>query len=322
MKIIIPDDYQNVLHQLECRHLLKDHDLSNLHSYYKNTEELAAQCWEADVLVLIRERTKITESLLSKLPNLKLISQTGKISRHIDLDACTKHKVAVIEGTGSPIAPAELCWALIMNAWRQIPQAMDGMKKGQWQTNIGRTLYGQNIGIWGYGKIGRKIAAYARAFEMNVIIWGSITSRNKAIEDGFTAASSKEEFFTQSDIVTLHLRLTDSTDGIVLKKDLDLMKPDSLLVNTSRAELIEKGALWSAISSGKPGFLALDVYENEPVYDVNFPYLLLPNAICTPHLGYAEKKSLELYFSQAFQNVLDFVQGNNVHILNPGSIQR
>jgi len=322
MKIIIPDDYQNVLHQLECRHLLKDHDLSNLHSYYKNTEELAAQCWEADVLVLIRERTKITESLLSKLPNLKLISQTGKISRHIDLDACTKHKVAVIEGTGSPIAPAELCWALIMNAWRQIPQAMDGMKKGQWQTNIGRTLYGQNIGIWGYGKIGRKIAAYARAFEMNVIIWGSITSRNKAIEDGFTAASSKEEFFTQSDIVTLHLRLTDSTNGIVLKKDLDLMKSDSLLVNTSRAELIEKGALWSAISSGKPGFLALDVYENEPVYDVNFPYLLLPNAICTPHLGYAEKKSLELYFSQAFQNVLDFVQGNNVHILNPGSIQR
>jgi D-3-phosphoglycerate dehydrogenase len=322
MKIIIPDDYQNVLHQLECRHLLKDHDLSNLHSYYKNTEELAAQCWEADVLVLIRERTKITESLLSKLPNLKLISQTGKISRHIDLDACTKHKVAVIEGTGSPIAPAELCWALIMNAWRQIPQAMDGMKKGQWQTNIGRTLYGQNIGIWGYGKIGRKIAAYARAFEMNVIIWGSNTSRNKAIEDGFTAASSKEEFFTQSDIVTLHLRLTDSTDGIVLKKDLDLMKPDSLLVNTSRAELIEKGALWSAISSGKPGFLALDVYENEPVFDVKFPYLLLPNAICTPHLGYAEKKSLELYFSQAFQNVLDFVQGNNVHILNPGSIQR
>ena len=322
MKIIIPDDYQNVLHQLECRHLLKDHDLSNLHSYYKNTEELAAQCWEADVLVLIRERTKITESLLSKLPNLKLISQTGKISRHIDLDACTKHKVAVIEGTGSPIAPAELCWALIMNAWRQIPQAMDGMKKGQWQTNIGRTLYGQNIGIWGYGKIGRKIAAYARAFEMNVIIWGSITSRNKAIEDGFTAASSKEEFFTQSDIVTLHLRLTDSTDGIVLKKDLDLMKSDSLLVNTSRAELIEKGALWSAISSGKPGFLALDVYENEPVFDVKFPYLLLPNAICTPHLGYAEKKSLELYFSQAFQNVLDFVQGNNVHILNPGAIQR
>jgi D-3-phosphoglycerate dehydrogenase len=322
MKIIIPDDYQNVLHQLECRHLLKDHDLSNLHSYYKNTEELAAQCWEADVLVLIRERTKITESLLSKLPNLKLISQTGKISRHIDLDACTKHKVAVIEGTGSPIAPAELCWALIMNAWRQIPQAMDGMKKGQWQTNIGLTLYGQNIGIWGYGKIGRKIAAYARAFEMNVIIWGSNTSRNKAIEDGFTAASSKEEFFTQSDIVTLHLRLTDSTDGIVLKKDLDLMKSDSLLVNTSRAELIEKGALWSAISSGKPGFLALDVYENEPVFDVKFPYLLLPNAICTPHLGYAEKKSLELYFSQAFQNVLDFVQGNNVHILNPGSIQR
>jgi D-3-phosphoglycerate dehydrogenase len=322
MKIIIPDDYQNVLHQLECRHLLKDHDLSNLHSYYKNTEELAAQCWEADVLVLIRERTKITESLLSKLPNLKLISQTGKISRHIDLDACTKHKVAVIEGTGSPIAPAELCWALIMNAWRQIPQAMDGMKKGQWQTNIGRTLYGQNIGIWGYGKIGRKIAAYARAFEMNVIIWGSITSRNKAIEDGFTAASSKEEFFTQSDIVTLHLRLTDSTDGIVLKKDLDLMKSDSLLVNTSRAELIEKGALWSAISSGKPGFLALDVYENEPVFDVKFPYLLLPNAICTPHLGYAEKKSFELYFSQAFQNVLDFVQGNNVHILNPGAIQR
>jgi len=152
---------------------------------------------------------------------------------------------------------------------------------------------------------------------MNVIVWGSNTSRNKAIEDGFTAASSKEEFFTQSDIVTLHLRLTDSTEGIVLKKDLDLMKPDSLLVNTSRAELIEKGALWPAIQSGKPGFLALDVYENEPVYDINFPYLLLPNVICTPHLGYAEKKSFELYFSKAFENVHAFASGFPTNILNP-----
>ncbi len=317
MKIIIPDDYQNVLHQLECRKILKDHDLSNIISHYSNSSDLAEQCAEAEVLVLIRERTKIAESLLSKLPNLKLISQTGKISRHIDLQACTKYKVAVVEGKGSPTAPAELCWALIMNAWRQIPQAMQGMNKGLWQTNLGRTLYGQTLGIWGYGKIGKKIAAYARAFDMNVIVWGSLESRNSAIQDGFTAAASKEEFFAQSDILSLHLRLTESTEGIVHRRDLDLMKPDSLLVNTSRAELIEKGALLAAIQSGRPGSVALDVYENEPIYDLDFPLLHFPNVLCTPHLGYAEKKSFELYFSQAFENVLEFINGNNSNILNP-----
>ena len=316
MKIAILDDYQNAVPQLKCFDLVKDYDVKILNRSYTNAADLASEIKDAQILVLIRERTKIDDELLSLLPNLKLISQTGKISNHLDLAACTKHRVAVSEGIGSPIAPAELTWTLIMNATRKIPQAIEAMKKGEWQTNIGSTIHGKMIGIWGYGKIGQMIAQYAKVFGAKVQIWGSENSRQKAIEDGFSSANSKEDFFSTSDIVTLHLRLNEQTKGIVKFEDLKLMQNDAIIVNTSRAELIEENALSKALSKKTPTYAALDVYNSEPIYDKNNEFLTNPNVICTPHLGYVEENSYELYFSKAFENVVNFIEGNPINIAN------
>lgn len=316
MKIIIPEDYQDAVRRLDCFKLLQGHEVVVYNHHIDTVEQAAEQLSDAEALVLIRERTEMNEALLSSLPNLKLISQTGKISNHLDLDACTRHGVAVAEGIGSPVAPAELTWALIMNAWRQLPQAIEGMKKGLWQTNIGRTLQGERIGIWGYGKIGRKIAAYAKAFDMQVMVWGSEASRRNAIADGHLAAATKEEFFSTADIVTLHLRLVANTTGIVTAADLALMKPTALIVNTSRAELIQEGALETALASGQPGMAAIDVYGHEPVYDKNHPLLSMSNVVCTPHLGYVEQKGYELYFSKAFENIVAYANGQPSNIAN------
>jgi D-3-phosphoglycerate dehydrogenase len=317
MKIIIPDDYQDAVRNLDCFSLLQGHEVTIYNNTPPSLEELANRFKDAEVIVLIRERTEITEALLARLSNLKLISQTGKISNHLDLAACTRHNIAVAEGIGSPVAPAELTWNLIMNAWRQVPQAIEGMKKGLWQTNIGRALYGQTMGIWGYGKIGQKVAGYAKAFGMNVLVWGSERSRENAVKNGFAAAQSKEDFFSNADIISLHLRLVPNTINSVTAADLSLMKPDALFVNTSRAELVEEGALMHALKAGRPGFAALDVYEQEPVFDKDYPLLAMANVTCTPHLGYVEKSGYELYFSKAFENVVAFAKGAPVNIANP-----
>ncbi|WP_242928686.1 D-2-hydroxyacid dehydrogenase family protein [Pontibacter vulgaris] len=317
MHIIIPDDYQDVVRTLDCFKLLAGHEVTVYNETVTETEELARRFATADVLVLTRERTAITEALLSKLPNLKLISQTGKIANHLDLDACTRHHVAVAEGVGSPVAPAELAWALIMNAARQLPQAIQAMKEGKWQVNIGSSIKGKLTGIWGYGKIGKRIAAYAKAFEADVIVWGSESSRKLAEADGFMVAASKQDFFSRADIVSLHLRLTETTKSIVKANDLALIKPEAILVNISRAELVEEGALEVALQNGRPGFAALDVYESEPIYDQNHPLLQMPNVICTPHLGYVEKNSYELYFRKAFENIISFAEGQPANIANP-----
>lgn len=321
MKIVIPDDYQNAVKTLDCYKLLEGHDVTIYNDTVKSEDKLVERFKDAEAIVLIRERTKITDELLQNLPRLKLISQIGKASKHIDIEACTKHKVAISEGVGSPIATSELAWALIMNAWRQLPQAIEEMKKGHWQTNIGKSLNGKTIGIWGYGRIGKRIASFAKAFGMEVLVWGSLDSRDNAVKDGFYAASTKEEFFSTVDILTLHLRLKDATKFIVKANDLALMKPDALLVNTSRAELIEPDALVNALKSGRPGFAALDVYENEPVMDVNHPLLRMSNVICTPHLGYVEKDGYEFYFSQAFENILAFANGEPTNIANPEALK-
>lgn len=315
--IAILDDYQNIIRELKCFNMIKDRNVVIFHETYKDPHVLAEKIKDADILVLTRERTEINEKLLSELPNLKLISQTGKISNHLNLSDCTKYKVAVAEGTGSPVAPAELTWALIMNTVRQIPQAMEAMRQGKWQANIGETINGKTIGIWGYGKIGKKIAQYARAFGANVLVWGSESSRDAAVNDGFEKAVSREYFFRNADIVTLHLRLNEATRGIVKEADLRLMKPTATLINTARAELLEKGALINALKAGTPGFAALDVYEEEPVYDKNYELLRMPNVICTPHLGYVEKNGYELYFGKAFENIVEFINGNPVNIANP-----
>jgi len=316
-KICIPDDYQNVVQTLDCFKLLDGYQVMILNDTEKDIDKLADRLKDAEVLVLTRERTSITHELLEKLPHLKLISQTGKISNHIDLQACTKHGVAVAEGVGSPVAPAELTWALIMNAVRQIPQAIEAMKQGKWQTNIGSSIHGKTIGIWGYGKIGKRIAQYAKVFGAEVLVWGSQPSREQAVTDGFQQAESKDVFFSTADIVTLHLRLTLETTGLVKETDLMKMKQGSVLVNTSRAELIEKGALLKSLKQGRPSFAALDVYENEPVYNINDELLQLPNVICTPHIGYVEKNGYELYFRKAFENIISFVDGTPINIANP-----
>ncbi len=317
MKVFILDDYQNAVPNLDCFSLLEGFEVTVLNETFQDPKALADKIVEAEILVLIRERTTIDAELLSLLPNLKLISQTGKISNHLDLEACSRFGVAVAEGIGSPVAPAELTWILLMNVLRKIPQAIDAMKKGEWQTNIGTTVHGNRIGIWGYGKIGRRIAGYVKAFGAEVVIWGSENSRNKAVADGFLAANSRHEFFAQSDVVTLHLRLTDATFGIVTADDLALMKPTAALINTSRAELIEKGALLRALQNGNPGFAGIDVFENEPILDSGNPLLNMENVVCTPHLGYVEQSGYELYFSRAFGNVVAFASGSPVNIANP-----
>jgi D-3-phosphoglycerate dehydrogenase / 2-oxoglutarate reductase len=317
MKVAILDDYQNIVKTLDSFNMLKEHEIVVFNDTEKEPELLAKKLNDFDALVLIRERTKIDEELVSHLPKLRLISQTGKIANHLDLNACTKYKVAVAEGIGSPIAPAELTWILIMNVARQIPNAIEAMKNGKWQVNIGTTIYGKTIGIWGYGKIGKRIAHYAKIFGANILIWGSENSRENAVADGFEKATSKEEFFKQSDIITLHLRLSEKTYGIVKETDLNLMKPSSIIINTARAELIEKGALLKCLKNGRPGFAGIDVYEDEPIYTADYELLKLSNVVCTPHLGYVELNSYELYFGKAFENVINFAKGNPTNIANP-----
>lgn len=317
MKITILDDYQNVIRELKCFSTLENYDVQIHNKTEKDVKVLAQKLSDTNILILTRERTEVDAALLSLLPNLKLISQTGKISNHLNLADCTKYKVAVAEGIGSPIAPAELTWALLMNTVRQIPQAIEGLKNGKWQINIGSTIHGKTIGIWGYGKIGQKIAQYAKVFGAKVIVWGSEASREKAVSDGFETAESKENFFKTSDIITLHLRLNEKTMEIVKESDLLSMKENSVLINTARAELIENGKLLKCLKLGRPKFAGLDVYDDEPIYDINFEFLKLPNVICTPHLGYVERNGYELYFGKAFENAINFIKGNPTNIANP-----
>jgi D-3-phosphoglycerate dehydrogenase len=318
MKIVIPDDYQGATKHLACLDLLSAHKVKILGDIERDPSAPEALA-EADCLVLIRERTKIDAEFLQRTPRLKLISQTGKIGRHIDLGACTAAGVAVVDGVGSPIAPAVLTWALIMAARRILIVAAVEMRAGNWQTNIGQALYGQTLGIWGYGKIGRLIAGFGRAFGMKVQIWGREPSRQAAANDGYAFSSSREDFFESSDILTIHLRLVRDTQGIVKGDDLARMKPSALLVNTSRAELVEEGALEAALRQSRPGFAALDVFMEEPIYDRHHPLLEMPNVLCTPHLGYVEQNGYELYFRKAFENVVDFFAENVRGVVNPSA---
>lgn len=317
MRIAIPDDYQKAIQTLDCYQMLEKHEVTLVHDYLPDPKALAAQLNDPEILVLTRTRTKVDEELLKLLPKLKLISQTGKNPGHIDVAACNKYGVAVAEGRGNPIATAELTWNLIMNGLRQLPQAIQGMKAGQWQSNIGRRVYGKRIGIWGYGKIGKRIAQYAKTFGAEPMIWGSEASCIEAISDGFMAAFSKNFFFKSCDVVSLNLRLKDATKEIVKLTDLQRMKSNALFVNTARAGLIEQGALLEALKTGKPGFAAIDVYDAEPIYDDQHPLLQMSNVICTPHLGYVERSGYELYFSIAFENVLSFIEGKPTNIANP-----
>lgn len=316
MKIVIPDDYQDAVRSLACFDKLKEHQVTVYHDTVKDVETLAARFQNAEALVLIRERTAITEPLLARLPELKFISQTGKGIPHIDLAACTRHGVAVATGPGSSYAPAELTWGLVLAAMRHIPQEVAAMKAGQWQaTTPGLGLHGRTLGILGYGKLGSIVAGYGRAFGMRVLVWGREGSLLRARTDGFETVSSQRELFTLSDVLSLHVKLVAETRGIVTAADLAAMKPSALLVNTSRADLIEPHALEQALRAGRPGAAAVDVYEVEPVED--HPLLHFDNVICTPHIGYVEKDSYERYFEAAFDQLLAFAVGRPINIVNP-----
>lgn len=314
MKIAILEDYQDAVRKLPCFSLLTGHTV-DVFTEPLNEDQLAQQIAEHEAVVLIRERTRITASLLARLPKLKLISQTGKVSGNVDMAEAQRRGVTVMEGVGDPTAPAELTWALVMAAYRRLPQYVAHLKAGVWQlvspdqghNQIGRAVKGDVLGIWGYGKIGQRMAHYGKAFDMDVVVWGREASREQARADGHRVAESKTALFRQADVLTLHLRLNDATRGVVQAADLALMKPTALLVNTSRAELVESGALLNALQQGRPGYAALDVFEQEPV-DGNNPLLKMDNVVATPHLGYVEQKGYELYFSAALQNVASFAE--------------
>jgi len=332
MNIIILDDYQDAVRKLKCAALMEPLNAKVFTNTVKGVGQLAIRLRDAEVLVLIRERTHFPRQLLEKLPKLKLISQTGKVGSHIDLETCTRLGIAVAEGVGSPVAPAELTWALIMASMRRLPQYIGNLKHGAWQQSglkaasmppnfsIGMVLKGKTLGIWGYGKIGQMIAGYGRAFGMQVLVWGREASLERARADGLDVAPGKEAFFEASDVLSLHLRLNDATRGIVTYEDLTRMKPAALFVNTSRAELVAEGALVSALNRGRPGMAAVDVFESEPILQ-GHPLLRLENAVCTPHIGYVEQDSYELYFGAAFQNVVDFVNGTPRNLVNPDALK-
>ncbi len=332
MNIIILDDYQDAVRKLQCAVRLEPYNAKVFTNTVKGIGQLSVRLRDADVLVLIRERTQFPKALLEKLPRLKLISQTGRVGAHIDLPAATRLGIAVAEGIGSPVAPAELTWALIMAAMRRLPQYVGNLKHGAWQQSglksasmppnfgIGSVLRGKTLGIWGYGKIGQMVAGYGRAFGMQVQIWGSDTSRARAVADGYQAADACPSFFETSDVLSLHLRLNDTTRGIVKLDALSRMKPTALVVNTSRAELIEENALVAALNRGRPGMAAVDVFESEPILQ-GHPLLRLENAVCTPHIGYVEQDSYETYFGAAFDNVINFIQNQPSNLVNPEALK-
>ncbi len=332
MNIVILDDYQDAVRKLACAAKLDAYPAKVYTNTVKGIGQLSVRLKDADVIVLIRERTHLHRQLIEKLPKLKMIAQTGRVGSHIDIGACTERGVVVAEGTGSSTAPAELTWALIMAAMRRIPHYVSHLKHGAWQQaglkssampanfGLGTVLKGKTLGIWSYGKIGQIVAGYGRAFGMNVLIWGSETSRERATADGFEVAASKADFFAQSDVLSLHLRLNDDTRSLVTLEDLLSMKPTALLVNTSRAELIEPEALIAALNRGRPGMGAVDVFESEPILQ-GHALLRLENCICTPHIGYVELDNYENYFGAAFDNVINFIKGTPTNIVNPGALQ-
>lgn len=319
MKVTILDDYFDTLKTLPCYRKLQGHDVTIWNDHLQDVGGLAARLRDTEALVLIRERTQIRAPLIERLPNLKLISQRS-VFPHIDVDACTKHGVIVcsnLHADTPSYAAAELTWALVLAAVRQIPQQMAALQAGKWQIGVGSTLRGKTFGIYGYGRIGAVVAGYARAFGMEVLVWARDASRARAQADGYAIAASKESFFETCDVISLHMRLVDATRGIVKAADLARMKPSALLVNTSRAPLIEKGALVAALQNGRPGMAAVDVFEEEPLRDTSHPLLNLPNVVCTPHIGYVSRDEYELQFSDIFDQVVAYAGGAPINVVNP-----
>lgn len=324
MKISILDDYQDVVRTLDCYAKLKGHEVKIWNDHTKDVDVLAKRLQDTEVLVMIRERTPIRAQLIERLPKLKLISHHS-VYPHVDVEALTRHGVLLCSNLhpGQPShATAELTWGLIIAAMRHIPQEVAALKAGRWQSTVGYGLRGRTLGIFGYGRIGAVVAGYGKAFGMKVLVWGREASLARARADGHAAAPDKAAFFADSDVISLHLRLIDATRGIVSAADLARMKPTALLVNTSRAGLVEPGALEQALKLGRPGMAAVDVFEDEPVLNADHPLLKLDNALCTPHIGYVERAGYERIFGSIFEQILAYAGGNPVNVINPDALKR
>jgi D-3-phosphoglycerate dehydrogenase len=319
VKISILDDYHDTLRTLEVFRKLAGHDVAVWNDHVQDTEVLAQRLKDAEALVLIRERTMIRAPLLERLPKLRLISQRS-VYPHIDVETCTRLGIVVSSNQhpGSPsYATAELTWGLIIAAMRGLPLQIASLKAGKWQAGVGHTLRGKTLGVFSYGRIGAAVAEYGKAFGLKVLVWGREPSRERALAEGYAPASSKESFFEECDIVSLHMRLVDATRGIVTSRDLARMKPTALLVNTSRAPLIETGALVGALEAGRPGMAAVDVYEKEPMLDTRHPLLHMPHVICTPHLGYVTRDEYEIQFADVFDQIVAHAAGAPINVVNP-----
>jgi D-3-phosphoglycerate dehydrogenase len=318
VKVSILDDYFDTLRTLPCFRKLDGYEVEIWNDHVDDVEVLADRLKDTEALVLIRERTKITAELLERLPRLRLISQRS-VYPHIDIEGCTRLGIIVSSNmhVGTPsYATAELTWGLILAATRQIPQQTAALKAGIWQTGVGRSLRGHTLGIYGYGRIGTTVAGYGKAFGMRVLVWAREASRDRAQTDGYEAAASNEAFFEESDVVSLHMRLVDATRGIVTGADLARMKPSALLVNTSRAGLIEPGALVQALKQGRPGMAAVDVFEQEPVRDADHPLVRMNNVVSTPHIGYVTYEEYETQFADVFDQITAFAAGSPIHVVN------
>jgi len=322
MKVSILDDYTNTLRTLECFEKLADHDVEIWNDHVQDVDVLAERLRECEALVLIRERTEIRTALLERLPALRLISQRSAYP-HIDVDACTRLGVVVssdLHSSTPSYATAELTWALVLAAMRQIPRQVASLQAGSWQMGVGRSLLFKTLGIYGYGRIGKVVAGYGQAFGMNIAVWASAASRALAQADGLAVAESKEAFFETCDVISLHMRLVEATRGIVTPADLARMKPTALLVNTSRAGLIEPGALAEALRAGRPGMAAVDVYEDEPMLDTSHPLLGMDNVVCTPHIGYVSLEEWELQFADVFDQINAYAAGSPTNVVNPEAL--
>jgi D-3-phosphoglycerate dehydrogenase len=324
MKITILDDYFDTLRTLPSFAKLNGHEIAIFNDHVQDTDVLADRLKNTEALVLIRERTHVRAALLERLPRLRLISQRS-VYPHIDIDACTARGIIVssnLHADTPSYATAELTWALILAAARQLPQQVQSLQRGEWQMGVGSTLRGKTLGIHGYGRIGRVVAEYAQAFGMRIVVWAREASRQRARADGLEVAATGDDFYTSCDVITLHMRLVPETRGIVRAADLARMKPTSILVNTSRAGLIEPGALVAALRTGRPGAAAVDVFEDEPLRDPHHPLLNMPNVVCTPHIGYVTQEEYELQFSDIFDQIVAYAAGSPINVVNPAVLDR
>jgi len=319
VKVSVLDDYFDTIRTLDCFAKLRGHDVTIWNDHVQDVEKLAERLKDTEALVLIRERTQIRTPLLERLPRLKLISQRS-VFPHIDIDTCTRLGIVVSSSQHADTpsyATAELTWGLVLSSARMIPQQVASLKAGNWQFGVGSTVRGKTLGIYGYGRIGAVVAGYARAFGMKVLVWARGPAMAKARADGYDTAASKAVFFEQCDVISLHMRLVDATRGIVKAEDLARMKPTATLVNTSRAGLVEPGALVNALRAGRPGYAAVDVFEKEPLRDTGDPLLNMDNVVATPHIGYVSRDEYEIQFTDIFDQVVSYAAGTPTNVVNP-----